>query len=87
MQAIVTDKGQEMAALDFTDLQRFVAETWRDEITPTLVDYIRIPNKSPMFEPDWEKLGHMEQAVEMFAAWARARLMELPGASLEILRA
>ena len=25
-----------------------------DEIIPALTDYIRIPNKSPAFDPDWE---------------------------------
>ena len=39
---------------------------WDDEIFPTLTDYIRIPNKSPAFDPDWEKHGHMEKAVALF---------------------
>mgnify|MGYP002784481790 CR=1 FL=1 len=68
------------------DLRRTVNRAWDDEITPTLVDYIRIPNKSPAFEPDWEKLGHMEAAVAMFRDWAGARLKKLPGATMEILR-
>ncbi len=68
------------------DLRRFVDRAWRDEITPTLVDYIRIPNKSPSFEPDWEKLGHMEAAVAMFRDWAGERLKKLPGATMEVLR-
>jgi len=68
------------------DLKNFVDRTWREEITPTLVDYIRIPNKSPAFEPDWEKLGHMERAVAMFRDWAGGRLKNLPGATMEVLR-
>ena len=39
---------------------------WDGEIIPALTDYIRIPNKSPAFDPDWEKHGHMEKAVELF---------------------
>ncbi len=69
-----------------SDLRRFVDRAWNDEITPTLVDYIRIPNKSPAFAPDWEKLGHMEAAVTMFRDWAGARLKKLPGATIEVLR-
>lgn len=68
------------------DLKNFVDRAWREEITPTLVDYIRIPNKSPAFEPDWEKLGHMERAVAMFRDWAGGRLKKLPGATMEVLR-
>jgi acetylornithine deacetylase/succinyl-diaminopimelate desuccinylase-like protein len=59
---------------------------WDDEIIPALTDYIRIPNKSPAFDPGWEKHGHMEKAVTMFADWARAKLKAFPGASLEVVR-
>jgi acetylornithine deacetylase/succinyl-diaminopimelate desuccinylase-like protein len=38
---------------------------------PELCDYIRIPNKSPMFDPDWEKHGYMDQAVQQFERWSR----------------
>ena len=44
---------------------------WDDEIIPALTDYIRIPNKSPAFDKDWEAHGHMEKATQMFAAWAQ----------------
>ncbi len=75
-----------MSTIAQNDLRRFVDRAWNDEITPTLVDYIRIPNKSPAFEPDWEKTGHMERAVAMFRDWAGARLKKLPGATMEVLR-
>ena len=29
---------------------------------------------SPSFEPDWERLGHMDRAVDLFVAWADPRL-------------
>lgn len=67
-------------------LRSFTETIWRDEIVPTLVDYIAIPNKSPAFEPGWAELGHMERAVELFAGWARARLAALPGATLSVER-
>jgi len=55
---------------------------WDDEIVPVLTDYIRIPNKSPAFDSDWDSHGHMEQAVAMFADWARAKLKAFPGAEI-----
>ena len=55
-------------------MRAFIDQIWDAEIVPTLTEYIRIPNKSPAFEPDWAKLGHMERAVDMFAAWAREKL-------------
>jgi len=39
---------------------QFVDTMWDDQIVPRLVEYIRIPNKSPMFDADWVKNGHME---------------------------
>ncbi len=30
-----------------------------------LIAYVRIPNKSPMFDPQWESHGHMEAAVQL----------------------
>ena len=41
-------------------LTQFVERAWDDEIVPQLVEYIRIPNKSPMFDADWVKHGYMD---------------------------
>ncbi len=67
-------------------LNSFVADLWREEITPALVDYIRIPAKSPAFDADWEGHGHIDRAVDHMAGWARSKLAELPGATLEVAR-
>jgi acetylornithine deacetylase/succinyl-diaminopimelate desuccinylase-like protein len=72
--------------LDSARLQRFIDQCWSDEIVSTLVDYIRIPNKSPMFDPDWVAHGYMEAAVTLFENWARPKLAALPGATLDIIR-
>ena len=74
-----------MAELSQPALRKFVDEIWNAEIVPTLVEYIAIPNKSPSFEPNWEKLGHMEKAVELFVAWAEQKLPAL-GATLSVER-
>jgi acetylornithine deacetylase/succinyl-diaminopimelate desuccinylase-like protein len=72
--------------LDNARLGRFVDQSWGDEIVPTLVDYIKIPNKSPLFDPDWAAHGHMDAAVAMFESWARGKIASLPGATLEVAR-
>jgi len=72
--------------LDIAKARRFVDQCWGDEVIPTLVEYIKIPNKSPSFDPGWAAHGYMENAVALFERWARARLSSLPGASLEIVR-
>ena len=70
--------------LDGARAKRFVDQVWGDEIVPTLVEYIKIPNKSPLFDPDWAAHGHMDAAVAMFERWARGRIAGLPGATLDI---
>src|SRR5258708_26413439 len=72
--------------LDAKKLGNFVDQCWGDEIVPTLVEYIKIPNKSPSFDPDWAAHGFMDEAVALFEGWARAKLPSLLGASLEVVR-
>jgi acetylornithine deacetylase/succinyl-diaminopimelate desuccinylase-like protein len=72
--------------MDAAKLQRFVDRCWDDEIVPTLVDYIKIPNKSPSFDPQWAEHGYMGDAVALFERWARGKIESLPGASLEVVR-
>jgi acetylornithine deacetylase/succinyl-diaminopimelate desuccinylase-like protein len=48
---------------------RTVGQTWDSSVVPTLERYIRIPNQSPLFDPDWKKNGHMHQAITLARAW------------------
>jgi acetylornithine deacetylase/succinyl-diaminopimelate desuccinylase-like protein len=63
---------------------KWVEEQFSTSIVPTLVDYIKIPNKSAMFDPQWRENGHVDRAVDLLAGWARKNLPE--GASLEVVR-
>src|ERR1700752_1063523 len=72
--------------LDGAKLKRFVDQCWGDEIVPTLVEYIKIPNKSPMFDPDWAAHGYMEAAVAMFETWARRKIAGFAVATPEVVR-
>src|SRR3984957_19330241 len=72
--------------MDVAKLNKFVDQCWGDEIVPTLVEYIKIPNKSPSFDPQWAEHGYMDDAVALFERWARSKLDSLPGASLEVVR-
>jgi acetylornithine deacetylase/succinyl-diaminopimelate desuccinylase-like protein len=72
--------------LDVARTKKLVDQCWSDEIVPALVEYIKIPNKSPAFDPDWAAHGYMDEAVVLFERWARAKLPSLPGATLEVVR-
>jgi len=70
--------------MDLERLQSRIARTWDDSILEHLVAYVRIPNKSPMFDPQWERNGYMEAAVQLMAEWCRAQ--KVPGARVEVRR-
>ena len=64
----------------------FAAEIWDDEIVPQLTEYIRIPNKSPMFDRDWVQHGYMDEAVRLMEDWCRSKQALLPGMTVEVVR-
>jgi acetylornithine deacetylase/succinyl-diaminopimelate desuccinylase-like protein len=72
--------------LDVEKAKKSIDQCWSDEIVPTLFEYIKIPNKSPAFDPDWAAHGYMDEAVALFERWARSKLPTLPGSSLEVVR-
>ena len=49
--------------------QLFIDQLWDDSITPSLYDYIKIPCKSPDFDPDWEAHGYIEEGVQHIVDW------------------
>ena len=50
-------------------LNKSITEFWDNKIVPTLIEYIKIPNKSPSFDPDWEKHGHMDRVLDLAVKW------------------
>jgi acetylornithine deacetylase/succinyl-diaminopimelate desuccinylase-like protein len=70
--------------MDASRIDRYVGDKWDDEIVPQLVEYIRIPNKSPMFDADWAAHGYMDDAVRLMEGWARAQ--SIPGMQVEVVR-
>jgi acetylornithine deacetylase/succinyl-diaminopimelate desuccinylase-like protein len=72
--------------MDTSRLRTFVETFWEDSILPSITEYIRIPNKSPAFDPQWVEHGYMEDAVSLMEAWARRHLEGFAGATLEVVR-
>jgi acetylornithine deacetylase/succinyl-diaminopimelate desuccinylase-like protein len=72
--------------MDANKASAFIGKLWDDEVVPQITEYIRIPNKSPMFDKDWQAHGYMDAAVALMEKWARAKLASLPGATLEVVR-
>jgi acetylornithine deacetylase/succinyl-diaminopimelate desuccinylase-like protein len=70
--------------MDQKTAQDFIDEIWTDSIVPELVEYIKIPNKSPHFDADWAEHGYMEDAVQQIFNWSKAQ--DVKGMTLEIVR-
>ncbi len=71
-------------ALETSRTRAAVSAFWRARCVPALVEFVRIPNKSPAFDPDWQAHGHMDRAAELVAAWCREHA--LATWSVEIVR-
>jgi acetylornithine deacetylase/succinyl-diaminopimelate desuccinylase-like protein len=70
--------------MDINRARQDTKAAFRDSIVPRLSEYIRIPNKSPLFDVDWQAHGYMDRAAELMAAWCREQ--PIPGMTVEILR-
>jgi acetylornithine deacetylase/succinyl-diaminopimelate desuccinylase-like protein len=70
--------------MDHRGLAKFVDSTWDGSIVPALQEYIRIPNKSPAFDPEWRQHGHMDRAVKLIETWCRSR--SIAGMQLEVVQ-
>jgi acetylornithine deacetylase/succinyl-diaminopimelate desuccinylase-like protein len=60
-----------------------VHRLWAGTILEALTDYISIPALSPSFDADWEKNGHIAEAIRLITEWCRARPIE--GLTLEVV--
>ena len=71
-------------SLDAPALERYVDGKWDDDIVPRLVEYVRIPAKSPHFDAAWSENGHIERVIGIAEAWVRAQPVR--GLTVEIVR-
>ena len=71
-------------ALDHAALTAHVGRAWEEEIVPELIEYVKLPAKSPHFDPDWAKNGHIEAAIRQAEKFVLRQAV--PGMKLEIVR-
>jgi acetylornithine deacetylase/succinyl-diaminopimelate desuccinylase-like protein len=60
----------------------FIDDRW-EKALPVLMEYIAIPARSPMFDPDWETTGHLTRAAHLLRDWAASQAMH--GMSIELI--
>ncbi|MCX8073494.1 MAG: M20/M25/M40 family metallo-hydrolase [Candidatus Binatia bacterium] len=70
--------------MDRERIVKWMEQFWADAAVPTLCEYIRVPNQSPGFDPNWQSNGLLDEAVGLAAKWVQAQ--SIPGLSCEIVR-
>ena len=71
-------------AMNDATLLETVGAQWDGDIVGQLIEYIRIPARSPQFDPQWEAHGHIERAIRLAQAWVARQPVR--GLTVEILR-
>jgi acetylornithine deacetylase/succinyl-diaminopimelate desuccinylase-like protein len=69
--------------MNLAEVRRFLDRRWDEELIPRLVDYVRVPAKSPSFDASWAAHGHLASVVKDAHAWAAAQ--RIAGMRLEIV--
>ncbi|HTU76610.1 MAG TPA: M20/M25/M40 family metallo-hydrolase [Trebonia sp.] len=74
--------------MDENRVREVIAQSWADEVIPSLSGLVTIPALSPAYDASWSATGHLRAAVDHMAAWARSRdlgarqeIVELAGRS------
>ncbi|GJM04114.1 MAG: succinyl-diaminopimelate desuccinylase [marine bacterium B5-7] len=65
-------------------IESHCSEEWDSSVIPELIEYIRIPNKSPAFDPNWLEHGYMNQVVTRFSNWCNRQ--KIKGMTLDVIR-
>ncbi len=68
--------------MNSSTIRASIGALWDSSVVPNLQKYIRIPNQSPLFDPEWEKNGHMMQAVDLATNWVKQQ--NIPGLTVEV---
>jgi acetylornithine deacetylase/succinyl-diaminopimelate desuccinylase-like protein len=68
----------------FPNLESLVSRQWDEDIVPQLIEYVRLPAKSPHFDPQWREHGHIEAAIRQAHEWVKRQAVR--GMTLEVIR-
>ncbi|CAD8186262.1 unnamed protein product [Paramecium pentaurelia] len=71
-----------MNQIHFFTIQ-FIEYFTRDQILPSLADFVRIPNLSPQFDPQWQDNGLLDKASNHIVSWIEQQ--KIPNCKVEML--
>ena len=56
-----------------TALLRRASKQWDADIVPQLIEYVKLPAKSPSFEAEWKRAGQIQRAIEQAQKFVAAQ--------------
>lgn len=62
--------------MNLLDLQAGIDRRFDQDIIPRLVEYVRVPAKSPAFDANWAAHGHLAEVILQARDWALAQGIE-----------
>jgi hypothetical protein len=62
----------EGAKYDVQKGKEFIAKIFDESVIPSLSEFIKIPNLSRAFDPEWATNGLLEKAAEHIKSWVEA---------------
>lgn len=69
--------------MNLADLKHFTDRKWDEDLLPRLVDYVKVPAKSPGFDASWAEHGYLQSVVQSAALWSAAQ--KIAGLTIEVV--
>ena len=70
--------------MDAKTLKKYVEKQFAINVLPNLMNFIRIPNLSPDFDPDWKKNGLLIKAANLIISFAKS--LNIKNAEINLLQ-
>lgn len=61
---------------DAKKTREFVEKEWNASIEKTIAEYIKVPNQSPLFDPEWNTNGLQDKAMKIITDWVEEQKVE-----------
>jgi acetylornithine deacetylase/succinyl-diaminopimelate desuccinylase-like protein len=69
--------------MDLSEVSRILDRKWDEDLLPRLVEYVKVPAKSPAFDPAWAAHGELAEVIARAHAWSQSQ--DIPGLRLEVV--
>ena len=66
-------------------IKSFIAKEFKENFIPNISEFVKIPNLSPNYDPEWKTNGNQEKAVNFLADWVKKQNIENSNVSVETI--